>query len=231
VRVSRLLTALLAAAAASVALAAPAGATPLPADTTGVVAGLQQQLADLTLLARVGRLVGLGACGSESSSAVFRPWGDPAQYVLAPNGDVSATGGWTFNSAVSTVAGGSPKSGGAALSLADGGQAISPVFCVAIDKPTIRLFARNTGPAGSRLAVTVLFEGLDGRVHELPVGVVAAGATWNPTPVMLLLTNLTSILAPGGSSAVAIRFTAVGLGAGAGRWQLDDLYVDPFKGH
>jgi hypothetical protein len=151
--------------------------------------------------------------------------------VLAPNGNISSTGGWTFNSAVSTVAGASPKSGGAALSLADRGQAISPAFCVAVDKPTIRLFARNTGPAGARLAVSVLFEGLDGRVHELPIGSVAGGAAWNPTPVMLLLTNLTSILAPGGSSAVAIRFTAVGLGAGAGRWQLDDLYVDPFKGH
>jgi hypothetical protein len=40
---------------------------------------------------------------------------------------------------------------------------------------------------------------------------------------------VTSLLAPGGASAVAVRFTAVGVGAG--RWQIDDLYVDPFKGH
>jgi hypothetical protein len=221
----------LAAVAASAALAAPADAAPLPASPTRTVTALTQQLTQLKLVTTVTRLVGIGACGPEASSAVFRPWGDLAQYVLAPSGDLSSTGGWTLNTAAQGVAGASPKSGGGALSLADGGQAISPVFCVAIDKPTIRLFARNTGPASSRLQVSVLFEGLDGRLQELPVGSVAGGAAWSPTPVMLLLTNLTSILAPGGASGVAIRFSAVGLGTGAGRWQIDDLYVDPFKGH
>lgn len=221
----------LAAIAASAALATPAGAAPLPAGSSRTATALTQQLTQLKLVTTLTRLVGVGACGSEVSSAVFRPWGDLAQYVLAPSGDLSSTSAWTLNSAAQATAGASPKSGGTALSLADGGQAISPVFCLAIDKPTIRLFARNTGPASARLQVSVLFQGIDGRLHELPVGTVASGATWSPTPVMLLLTNLTSILAPGGASAVAIRFTAVGLGGGAGRWQLDDLYVDPFKGH
>jgi hypothetical protein len=48
---------------------------------------------------------------------------------------------------------------------------------------------------------------------------------------MLMLTSVTSVLAPGGATAVAVRFSATGLGAGSGRWQLDDLYIDPFKGH
>jgi hypothetical protein len=48
---------------------------------------------------------------------------------------------------------------------------------------------------------------------------------------MLMLTSVTSVLAPGGASAVAVRFSASGLGAGGGRWQLDDLHIDPFKGH
>jgi hypothetical protein len=227
----RRLTLGLAAVAASAAFAAPAVAAPLPASTSRTTTSLTQQLTQLRLITALTGLVGVGACGPEPSEAVFRPWGDFAQYVLAPSGNLSSTSAWTLNAAAHGVVSASPKSGGMALSLADGGQAISPVFCVAIDKPTIRLFARTTGPASARLQVSVLFQGLDGRLHELPVGSVAGGAAWSPTPVMLLLTNLTSILAPGGASAVAIRFSAVGLGAGAGRWQLDDLYVDPFKGH
>jgi hypothetical protein len=221
----------LAAVAASAAFATPAVAAPVPASTSRTATTLTQTLTSLKLLTSVTRLVGVGACGAQATSAVFRPWGDLAQYALAPSGDLSSTSAWTLNAAAQGVAGTSPKSGGTALSLADGGQAISPVFCVAIDHPTVRLFARNTGPASARLNVSVLFQGLDGRLHELPIGSVAGGAGWSPTPVMLMLTSVTSVLAPGGATAVAVRFSATGLGAGSGRWQLDDLYIDPFKGH
>ena len=39
----------------------------------------------------------LGTCGDQDTSAVFRPWGDFSQYVLAPNGDFAATGDWDLD--------------------------------------------------------------------------------------------------------------------------------------
>ena len=41
---------------------------------------------------------------------------------------------------------------------------------------------------------------------------------------LLFLTNVLSPLSQGGRTAVAFRFTAIG-----GSWQIDDVYVDPFK--
>jgi hypothetical protein len=93
----------------------------------------------------------------------------------------------------------------------------------------VRRFARNTGAPGSRLQVTVLFGGSNGRSYELPVGTLQSGASWSPTPIMPVVANAFALISPGGYLPVSFRFKAAG--ATAGQWQIDDLYVDPFKGH
>jgi hypothetical protein len=47
--------------------------------------------------------------------------------------------------------------------------------------------------------------------------------------IMPVVANAFALISPGGYLPVSFRFKA--LGATAGQWQIDDLYVDPFKGH
>ncbi len=173
----------------------------------------------------------LGTCGDQDMSAVFRPWGDPALYVLAPNGDFAAKGDWDLNDEARLVTAPSPRGTGRVLSLANGGEAVSPVTCLSAGHPTIRLFARNTGAAASKLQVTVLTRDGNGRVTELPVATLTAGSSWHPTPIIPVVVNLFALTSADGALPVTFRFKAVGGGAAAARWQLDDFYVDPFKGH
>ena len=98
-------------------------------------------------------------------------------------------------------------------------------MCVGIEHPTVRFFARRTsGWLLDSLKVEVLFEGAGGRVNSLPVGVVLAGGSWQPTLPYPVLASLLPLL-PGEQTPVAFRFTPVG---GAG-WQIDDVFVDPWR--
>jgi hypothetical protein len=173
----------------------------------------------------------LGTCGAQDTSAVFRPWGDFSQYVLAPNGDFAATGDWALDGDAQLVTSASPRGNGRVLSLGDDGEAVSPITCLSVGHPTIRLFARNTGAAGSKLQVSVLMRGSNGTFTESPVATLTAGSAWNPTPIVPVVVNLFALTSADGALPVSFRFKAVGAGAKAGKWQLDDLYVDPFKGH
>jgi hypothetical protein len=119
----------------------------------------------------------LGTCGDQDSAAVFRPWGDFSQYVLAPNGDFATAGDWDLSGDAQLVTTASPRGNGRVLSLGDDGEAVSPITCLSVVHPTIRLFARNAGAAGSRLEVTVLMRGSNGTFTELPVSTLTAGSS------------------------------------------------------
>jgi hypothetical protein len=88
----------------------------------------------------------------------------------------------------------------------------------------MRFFAKRTsGTILSTLTVEVLFEGLGGVVKSLPIGVVLGGSKWQPTLPFPVVANLLPLL-PGQMTPVAFRFTARG-----GTWQVDDVYIDPWK--
>jgi len=100
-------------------------------------------------------------------------------------------------------------------------------MCVGIENPTLRVFAhRFSGPLTSALRVDVLFEDATGAVRSLTIGGMGgAGASlWQLSPQMVVTANLLPLL-PGNHTPVAFRFTALG----GGTWQVDDLYVDPFR--
>jgi hypothetical protein len=166
----------------------------------------------------------LASCDGQVLERPFLPWADPAQYVLAPDGDIAAGAeGWE-TSGTAVVGYGSPLSGGDALRIGPGGSATSPAMCVSLMHPTLRFLARNAGDATGALAVEVLFEDLAGRTQSLPIGVVAGGSGWSPTVPMPILANLLALL-PGGRTPVAFRFTPVGERSA---WVIDDVYVDPY---
>jgi hypothetical protein len=166
----------------------------------------------------------VASCDGQVLERPFLPWADPAQYVLAPDGDLAARGkGWEASGAT-VVADDSPLSGGGALRVGPGGSATSPAMCVSVMHPTLRFFARNAGDATGTLAVEALFEDVAGRVQALPIGAVAGGSGWSPTVPMPIVANLLALL-PGGQTPVAFRFTSVGARSA---WVIDDVYVDPY---
>jgi hypothetical protein len=169
-------------------------------------------------------------CESPGASQVFLRWLDPMRYELAPGGDAESAAGWTLTGGARVVSGNEPwKVGGrrddSSLLLPRGSQATTGVMCVGIEHPTLRFFAKRTsGWLLDSLYVEVLFEGLGGAVKTLPVGVVLAGGTWQPTLPYPVLASLLPLL-PGEQTPVAFRFTPLG----GASWQIDDVYVDPWR--
>jgi hypothetical protein len=171
------------------------------------------------------------SCDTPATSNPFRPWLDLASYVPAPDGGFEAGAeGWDLDGATTVAGNETFKVGGSAddtaLRVPAGGAATSPAFCVGLEHPTARLFAKRVGGSLlSTLRVDVQFEDALGKTHYLPIGLVALnGGNWQPTLPMLLVANLLPLL-PGDHTPVALRFVP----QGGGSWLVDDVYVDPFK--
>jgi hypothetical protein len=173
------------------------------------------------------------SCGARALSQPFLPWWDASQYFLMPGGDLESSEGWTLSGGARLIDGNEPfyvhsTTDRRSLLLPSGASGRTSSICVDANEPTMRFFVRNTGSPLSLLAVearirtTVL--GLTVET-TLPVGVVPGTAqTWQPSLPVLFKLSANQLL--GGTSTVDFRFTALGLG---GKWQVDDVYVDPFK--
>ena len=189
--------------------------------------------AALLVLAPVHAGAAAATCGVRALSQPFLPWLDSRHYFLMPGGDLESSAGWTFSGGARLTSGNEPfyahsATDKSSLLLPSGGMARSASTCVDSDEPTMRFFVRSTGSPLSLLAVearirtTVL--GLTTET-SLPLGIVlGTQQTWQPSLPVLFKLSLNQVL--GGTSIVDFRFTALGLG---GKWQVDDLYVDPFK--
>jgi hypothetical protein len=198
--IRRAIGALIVASAATLAVAAPAQAGLLVASAEG--------------------------CKAQPSSQVFLRWLDPLRYELAPGGNAESASGWTFTGGARIVAGNEPwMAGRSSLQLPRGSSATTGVMCVGITHPVMRFFAKRTsGWLLDSLKVDVLFESAGGKIHSLPVGLVLGGKSWQPTLPFPVLASLLPLL-PGEQTPVSFRFTPVG----SATWQVDDVYVDPWR--
>jgi hypothetical protein len=172
-------------------------------------------------------------CNTPTSQA-FLFTGDRKDYVLAPGGNIEGSlSGWSLTGGAAAVTGSAPAVTGGSLGkksllIPAGGSVTSAPMCVAAHSPFFRLQARNTGIAGT-LKVEVLY--LDGPRYtgERETGYVAGDTAWAPTNRLSLAQGIMGVNGSTTSQAtIAFRFTPVGTG---GRWQVDDLYVDPFARH
>jgi hypothetical protein len=171
------------------------------------------------------------ACSYSGAKTVFSPWGDQRKYVLAPDGGFEAGGsGWQLNRGATVVEGnesyylndaGDSKS----LSLPAASSAVSPPVCMAIDTPSFRLVARNSGDPSSQLRVEATYK-LLGLIRTRTAGTLRAGSTWAPTQSVSTVLTLSTIVGTLIPSAIEIRFTPLD---SSGQWQVDDVYVDPFR--
>ncbi|HEX3735602.1 MAG TPA: hypothetical protein VHU86_10695 [Solirubrobacterales bacterium] len=173
------------------------------------------------------------ACSYPGAQQVFKPWADQNSYVLAPDGGFEAGGvGWSLSGGAAVVAGNETYAvNGAAdsrsLALPAGSTAASPPVCMALDTPSFRFFARNTGDPSSRLRVEAVYK-LLGLVQTKVVSNVSAGPTWAPSQSVSTVLGLSTIVGTLIPSAIQIRITPAD---SKGNWQVDDIYVDPFARH
>ena len=171
------------------------------------------------------------SCNDSPLSQPFAQFLDPASYELAPGGAFETTpAGWQLSGGARVVAGNEPWHVHAArdsssLLLPAGASARTPSICVGLGEPTIRFFAkRNSALLGlvAALNVTAIVQTNLGTV-ELPLTPGVTGGTWSPTLPMPIVANLLPLL-PDDRTPIQLRLTAVG-----GSYQVDDLYVDPWR--
>ena len=160
----------------------------------------------------------------------FSQWGDNNSYFLAPGGSFEGTAdqvGWTLSGA-SLTQGNEPfyvnDSGDTqSLTISGGGSATSPYFCVDNTMGSLRFFAQETAPGGG-LRVHALVQTDDG-VQTVPIAHLLDGSmpSWAPTQP---ITRDTSSLPDDQTLMVALEFTVPNPAAS---WQIDDVYVDPYR--
>jgi hypothetical protein len=224
-----------------IALAAVAAAPGMAADTSDdqlvdvskQVAGIHKKMNDLLAhgrWARSGELLAGADCGFSDVSQVFSPWGDPALYALAPQGDLLPSDDWTLDKESTVVVGADPFSGAIqSLQLEKGAEAASPAMCVNLDNPTVRFFARDLGGNGkANLKVDVLYEDFDGHVKHLTIAKLRLGSEWEPSVIVPMYMNVLALASPDGVTAVAFKFKADGLQKDE-TLSISSLYVDPFS--
>lgn len=152
------------------------------------------------------------ACTYEKGEQAFAAWSDPRSYVLVPDGDFASGGaGWTLEGGAAVTS--------QSLSLPAGGSAVSPPICVSKDTPFLRAMALDSGAAGAKLQVEIVYEGLDTTRNRVVAG--DKDEAWDPTHLLGQSSGLAT--QSGADSYVQVRITAVG-----SEWQVDDVYVDPF---
>ena len=180
----------------------------------------------------VGMFAGTGAafasCPAQPLSTPFSQWGDSSDYFMVPGGSFEGTAdatGWTLANA-SLTAGNEPfqvngSGDQQTLTINAGGSATSPFFCVDDTMSNLRFFAQQI-TAGTSLRVRALVQ-TDNGVSVVPVAELADGSmsSWAPTQTLGAGT-----LTNGSSLMLALRFRAP---ASAGSWQIDDIYVDPYR--
>ena len=168
-------------------------------------------------------------CPDTISSTVFAALGDTANYTPVTGGTFEGgMSGWTLNSA-SVAPGNEPwqvdgNSDSNSLSIAPGGSAVSPTFCVSNKTPSWRFFAHAaTASPGAFLRIYVQATLPNGRVIQLPVARYSGDdySSWAATPSMVL----GKVLPPNFHVNVRFVFAADSRG---GAWSIDDVFVDPY---
>lgn len=177
-------------------------------------------------------LLGLG-CGDEPTHPFLR-WLDPLPYTLAPDGGFeNGAAGWSLSRGARVVAGSEPFAlsgpGSHSLSLPAGSSATSPPMCVGLVLPIVR-FVSTGGVFLSQLRVEAVYTDAAGRQRSLDLLPGALPSrNWQPTLPMLQLAGLVSTVTLNGlTTEMSFRFTPRGV-FGGGNWQIDDVYVDPWK--
>jgi len=183
----------------------------------------------------IAALVGIAALATTASAQAgcvsgakqtFAQFGDANWYSLIPDGGFEGTkGAWTASSGASIVSGNETyflnKSADAySMRLSQAASVVSPGFCIQSNTPLVRYVAKTSSGSTAVLRTdAILSNGL-----AVTVSRMSGTSTWRPTPQIQLWVNYLAALAPSGTATINLRITAE-----TGTWQIDDVYLDPFK--
>ena len=167
-----------------------------------------------------------GGCPDVPTVQPFAPWQDHADYFLAPGGDFEAGGSaWRLEDGASIVEGNEPFGGAPgdhrSLSLPAGASAATAPMCIGEEHRTMRYFA--VGARTGSLAVEAVYTKANGTQKRVPLGVAQGTGEWGPSDVVPMRVN--ELAGDGDALSVSLRFSA----RGNSPWQVDDVYVDPYK--
>jgi hypothetical protein len=171
-----------------------------------------------------------GACTLPTGgSAAFAPFGDHANYSLAPNGSFEiGAAGWSLTR--SSVASGNEsffinsQGDSQSLSISANGSAVSPPICVGITTPAFRFVARRTSGSWAQMNVNLLWTDASGTTHTTTAGSIMGDTNWAVAPVMNLGASLPLWQA---DSTLSVRLQLLPAQYG-GDWAIDDVYIDPY---
>lgn len=172
------------------------------------------------------------ACAQQTTTKAFAAYGDNADYVLAPGGSFESTSAkWSLTGST-LVSGSAPfaaaaKTDRTSLSIPGAGLAASPAFCVGQEHPTFRFLARKTSGTWAQLLVKIRWTDSTGRSNDTVVGSLDGSryASWAPSPPIVLAQTL-PIWNRSQSFNAKIVLDPEDAG---GTWQVDNVYIDPFR--
>jgi hypothetical protein len=172
------------------------------------------------------------ACPSAPLSNPFSPWGDAADYQLAPGGSVEDGGAsWSLTSGAGAVEGNesfmvTSPGDHVSLRLPGSASATTARMCVGIEHPSFRFFVkRSSGSASSTLLAEVVYSDASGRDVVLGAGTVSGSDSWAPSPSLPTMVERVGATADA-TVEISLRFRT----QGGGSWLVDDVYVDPTRG-
>jgi hypothetical protein len=161
-------------------------------------------------------------------AAVFSPWLDLAQYTPFPGSDFEhGASGWSWGGQANIVSGDGNTAlatGSHAVQIPGAGTAKLPWLCVNVTTPSMRFFVRRVSGTGS-LRVQGVLNGPSGKVSSVMTLVTADGA-WRPSPIVLFPPAFMTLLSTTGYQAQFLFVADAGT-----TFRIDDVQIDPFKGH
>jgi hypothetical protein len=171
------------------------------------------------------------SCDDPALEQPFKRWRDYANYKLLDDGGFEAGArGWSLSGGAYVASGNESFDVRSAddrrsLVLPRGSRAVSPFTCVGLNEPTLRLFAKRRSGLLTSLLVEMQVQTSLGISVWLPVlpGDLG-GSSWHPTVAMPLIGNILT-LSRTDRTPVRFRFTPLLFGS----WQIDDVYVDPYR--
>lgn len=173
------------------------------------------------------------ACAVTPTKKAFAGLGDTADYSLLPGGgfESGTTGGWSFGGA-SVVSGNESLFVGSradtkSLAVPARSVVVSPKFCVGVEHPTFRLVAKKRSGTWQTLLVKLRWTDSAGRVNTTTLAALNGGnyTSWKATPSVKLAQVLPLWMA-GQSVTAQIVLDPEDTG---GDWQVDDIYIDPYR--
>ncbi len=173
------------------------------------------------------------ACATTPTKKAFSSFGDQRDYSLLPGGgfESGTTSGWALGSS-SIVSGNESfligqKTDARSLAVPAKSVVVSPKFCVGIEHPTFRIFAKKRSGTWQTVLVKLRWTDAKGKVNDTTVGALNGSdyAAWKPTPSFKLAETL-PLWQSGQTLTAQIVLDPEDYG---GDWQIDDIYIDPYR--